>query len=407
MKKEHNSLHNLGILIATSFLGGMRFNMVRAVWQPFVLSLGASMPVLGFLEGLAGRRGLITAIIQPLSGWFSDRQGRKPFVAVANLMAIISLVFCIFADQIGTWWPLLPATIALGLIGISKPARDSMTAESVERKALGTAYSAVMMAFIVPGIFAPVIGGFIAEKWGFTPLFIIGIALECVALVLVLRFLQETLNNSSAVKVPSPNPSVHLAEFRTLWRDIFKRTMIPPSDLKGFYIATAVDAFVWGLGAGILYGMLHKTYGFSLAQLGLMSSVLSGVWAISQMPIGKLVDTLGAKVFLIASEVLGIAVVVGWITSTSFRAFLILQVGWALVAATWVPAMLTFLAHRVPSDERAEAMGKMAAFRGIFSFPAPYIGGLLYDLWGIRGPLEANLIGVIVALMLIIALVRE
>jgi len=406
-EKSLNATRNIGVLILTSFLGGARFNMVRAIWQPFVLSLGASMPVLGFLEGLAGHRGLITAIVQPLSGWFSDRWGRKPFIASASLMAILSLAFCILANCLGRWWPLIPAMIALGLIGISRPARDSMTAESVQQGSRGIAYSAVMMGFLVPGIFAPAIGGFIAERWGFTVIFVAGIALEIVALILVLRFLQETLRASLSNPAWEKNTGKHMVEFRALWKDVFKKALLPPSELRGFYIATAVDSFVWGLGAAILYGMLRKSYGFSLSQLGLMASLFSGAWALSQIPIGKLVDLWGCRFFLIVSEVLGILLITAWIFASSFQEFLFLQAGWAIVAATWVPAMLAFLADRVSSEERAEAMGRMAAFRGIFAFPAPFIGGFLYELWGIRGPLVANLIGVIVALALIILLVNE
>jgi hypothetical protein len=52
-------------------------------------------------------------------------------------------------------------------------------------------------------------------------------------------------------------------------------------------------------------------------------------------------------------------------------------------------------------------MGKLQAFRGVLSFPAPYIGGLLYDTWGFRAPLFLNLLGSFVAFVLLFVLVRE
>ena len=63
---------NIRVLAAGAFLRGMRDNMVRVVWQPFVLSLGASMPLLGLLESLGGIRGLVPTLVQPLSGRLSD-----------------------------------------------------------------------------------------------------------------------------------------------------------------------------------------------------------------------------------------------------------------------------------------------------------------------------------------------
>ena len=58
-------------------------------------------------------------------------------------------------------------------------------------------------------------------------------------------------------------------------------------------------------------------------------------------------------------------------------------------------------------EDRAEAIGKLAAFRGIISFPAPYIGGFMYDIAGFQAPITAGLIGVIITLILIWALVQE
>ena len=45
---------NLRALTLRNFLYGLQTNMVRAIWQPFVLHLGASMPLLGLMESIGG-----------------------------------------------------------------------------------------------------------------------------------------------------------------------------------------------------------------------------------------------------------------------------------------------------------------------------------------------------------------
>ena len=52
-------------------------------------------------------------------------------------------------------------------------------------------------------------------------------------------------------------------------------------------------------------------------------------------------------------------------------------------------------------------MGRLSAFRGLIGFPAPYIGGLLYDHFGFQAPIFANLVGVVIALVAIVVAVRE
>lgn len=78
-------------------------SMVLAVWQPFALSLGASMPALGLLESLGGRMGLATGLIQPLGGRLSDRVERKPLIALASLMAALGLSFYVLTQELSLY----------------------------------------------------------------------------------------------------------------------------------------------------------------------------------------------------------------------------------------------------------------------------------------------------------------
>jgi MFS family permease len=183
--------------------------------------------------------------------------------------------------------------------------------------------------------------------------------------------------------------------------------VVPPRELRGFYWAMAVDIFVWGLGGSLLFGMLSETYGFTTFQLGVMSGLLSLVWATSQLPIGRLIDRYGSKPFMVLSEAIGIIVVAGWLFSTSFVAFAALYALFGLVAATWAPALRALLANSVPTEQLGEAMGRLSAFRGLIGFPAPYLGGLLYDRFGFQAPILANLVGVAIALVAVVVAVKE
>ena len=104
---------NLRVIVVTSFLTGLCSSMTQAVWQPFVLSLGAPMSTLGLLESLGGRRGLATTLIQPIGGWFSDRLGRKPLLALGSFLGLLVMVFYLLAAVLGDWRWLLAGVILL------------------------------------------------------------------------------------------------------------------------------------------------------------------------------------------------------------------------------------------------------------------------------------------------------
>jgi len=386
---------NVHIISATSFLSGIYLGMLGVIWQPLVLSLGASMSLLGFLESLGGRHGLVTNLIQPLGGWLSDYGGRKPLVALGSVIAILAMSLDLLALGLRDWRLLIPATTLLGMVGLSRPARNSLTAESVQASKRGMAYSAVMFFLILPGIFAPALGGFLAHLWGYGIILVSAVTLEGICLALVFYFLRETISRPT-------DPAT--------WRDLARaltRMVVPPRGFKGFYLAMAGDMFVWGLGPVILFGLLTRTYGFTTAQLGIMSSLFALSWTISQLPLGKLMDRYGYKPFLILSEIIGLLVIGMWLAFSSLEAFAASYLLYGLVAATWGPAMLALLANSVSDEERAQAMGTIFAFRGLVAFPAPYIGGLLFDLAGFRAPLFASFLGVMAVTAAIALLVRE
>ena len=386
---------NLRVVTITSLLGGFFSSMTQAVWQPFVLSLGAPMSTLGLLESLGGWRGVVTAAMQPVGGWLADRIGRKPLVAGGNAAGLAAVSFYLLAALTGSWGWLVPGVILLGAWVATTPAQDSLIAESAQAGRRGTAYSVFVAAWMAPGVFAPALGGFIADRWGFPPVFLLRLGLEGLCLFLVVRFLRETLCNTGA--------STALGDLR----GVLLRTMVPPRKLRGLYWAMAVDAFVWGVGSGILFGMLSETFGFTTLQLGMMSSLSSLTMALSQVPIGRLVDRFGSKPFMVLSDGLGALIVGGWLLSSSFPAFAFLHACFGVMAAAWVPAQLALFANSVPKGQRAEALGQLAAFRGLIGFPAPYIGGLLFDRFGFRAPVLANLLGALVATLLIALVVKE
>ncbi len=385
---------NLSILSATGFLSGIHVNMVGVVWQPFALSLGASIPVLGLLTSLGGFGGIVTALVQPIGGWLADRRGRKPYIVWASFAFIAGYALYALAGLMRTWMLLIPGIVLLGLAAINRPARISLTAESVAVERRGMGYSIVQVASMVPGIFAPVLGGFIADRATATAIFPVCIACEAISLFLVARYLQET----------------HTPKSQVAWADLWgmlKRAAIPPRGLSGFFLCVAGDSFVWGIGLGVLFGMFKKTYGFSDVQLGAMTSALAVSTVVSQLPIGWMIDRYGAKPLMVISEALGIPLMLMWAYSGQWEVLVASYALFGLVGSTWVPAVMTHLAARIPAHERAEAMGRLSAFRGLIAFPAPFIGSLLFERGGLQLPILTNLAGIIIVMFGIIVLMQE
>jgi len=385
---------NLSVLSATGFLTGIHTNMVAVVWQPFALSLGASMPMLGLLTSLGGFNGIVTTLVQPIVGWLADRVGRKPFVVWGSAALIAAYALFTAAGLAQLWVILVPGMILQGISAINRPARTTLTAESVAAERRGMGYSIVQVASMAPGIFAPVLGGFIADRATATAIYPVSIAFEAMSLFLVVRYLRET----------------HASQARAAWADLWnvlKRSVVPPQGMFGFYLCLAGDSFVWGIGLGVLFGMFKKTYGFSDAQLGAMTSAMAIATVVSQIPIGRWIDRHGSKPSLVISEALGIPLMLIWAFVGRWEILVASYALFGLVGSTWGPAVMTYLAARIPTHERAEAIGRLWAFRGLIAFPAPFLGSLLFEWGGLRLPILVNLAGIVVVMAGIIVLMKE
>jgi len=390
-----NWLHdNLTILSATAFLTGIHINMVNVVWQPYVLRLGASMTTLGWLTSLGGFGGIVTSLIQPIGGWLADQKGRKPFVVLASVALIAAYALYTLAGVSSVWTWLIPGVILLGLSGLNRPARAALNAESVAAEKRGVGFSIVQIATMLPGIFAPVLGGYIADHSSATAIFPVSIAFEIVALFLIARYLKET------------QPPAARVAWGELW-PVIKRSVLPPPGLGGFFLCLAGDLFVWSLTLGTLFGMFSKTYGLTGAQLGLLTSAMSITMVVAQLPIGRLVDRYGCKPSMAISEALGIPLMLMWAFCTRFEWLVASYVLFGIVGATWGPAVMTYLAARVPAQERAAAVGRLAAFRGVLSFPAPFIGSVLFEWGGIRLPVLITLAGAVLVTLGVVVLIQE
>jgi MFS family permease len=385
---------NLAALAAMSSLRGVHSSVYNVIWQPFVLSLGASMPMLGLLNSLGGVSGLIPTIAQSLGGWLADRVGRKPFLIMASLATIAAYSLFALAGISNFWLPLAIGVVVYGFASLSRPAISSMTAESVRSDQQGSAFSLMMVAQTAPGIVMPALGGWAAAQFGYALVFPLGIALELVILYVVWRFVRETRPASGPLRG-------HEAKAALL------RAVIPPRRLMGFALAGAGDVFFWSMGYGLLYGMLTQTYHYTTLQLGLMSAVMSLTWAIVQMPVGRYIDHHPTRRMMILSESLGIPLMLIWMTQSRFEILLASQVLMAITAATWVPAASTYLARHTVPEDRSESFGRLNAFRGLIAFPAPALGGLLYQWGGIAAPLAANLAGILVVMALLAFFVPE
>jgi MFS family permease len=354
-------------------LSNIGWHMFEVIWQPFVLSLGASVAILGALDGF---NKALKSLLQLFMGRISDRVGRKKPIYFSYAFMLTGLILFIAARS---WIWLVPALIMWAFSdSIWEPIFPTIISESVEEDKRGTAFSVWSLTWSIPGFFAPALGGYIANLYGYKSIMVFMIVGEFSAFLIFKFMIKETLERRKALRLGNLLDSL---------RGIFK----PPPELSRFYAAAILAQFVWFLGEALLPAMLIKTYDFSLVQLGILANVVSLSALLFQIPLGRFVDRYGGKPLLVTAGIVWSLIFMGYIVSKTFISFMVCKVLRGLIVAAWEPAYNSYLSGSVPDEERAKTYGDLNCMRGLICFPAPLIGALLFENYGFNAPLWAGL----------------
>lgn len=377
---------NLPAMALSEIVSNTGWNMFEVVWQPYVLGLGATMSILG---SLTGAQTALSSGLQLIVGRISDCVGRKRLLVAAYILTIMGIILSITARS---WILLIPTILLWSVSGaLWEPIFPAMISESVEKDETGTAFSLTSLTWFLPGFYAPALAGYLAERYGFRHVFIILLLTELSAFIIFTMYIKETLKRSAILNL-------------RLLINSLREVLTPRFGLSRFYAALIIDRFTWSISQGIFFGMLLKTFNFSLVQLGIISNVFSVSVASSQMPMGKLVDRYGERRFLIMSSVTGSLVLVGYLFSNDFLSFIFCQGLFGLAVSMWIPAFNAHIAKIVPENERGRVFGDLNGLRGLISFPAPILGASLYEKYGFQAPILASLVLSIVVIPLLISI---
>jgi MFS family permease len=388
---------NIRVIAITGLISGIYIGMLNVVLQLFPLSLGFGVAAVGILQALGNRfSGVAATIVQPIAGHYSDVHSRRQSILLGSAATIISMLCFVGAALTANGFLMLLAFILFGVSTLGSPASQALVAESVDldSRRMNVAYSLIFFLSTIPGVVSPYLAGAIADRYGYVVIFATAALLEMVDLYLYWKELSET-------KHTMITESAHGRSFS------LREALKLPKASAGYYGALAMDAFAFGITTSIIYAMAKYQFGFSDSDIGLLVSVWNIAILASQYPAVRILLWLGAKKTIILSEALGTLLMAGWALSKNLPEFLVFSVVFGVSVTAWVPGVQSLMMTHSPPGERGSVGGKVAAFRGLVAFPAPIIGGFLYQGLGYEAPVVASFVGTIVSIVMMIRFLPE
>jgi MFS family permease len=388
---------NIRAIAITGLISGVYIGMLNVALQLFPGTLGFGVAALGVLQALGNRfSGVAATFVQPLAGHYSDLHSRRQAILLGSVTTIASMVCFMGAALSRDGYLVLSAFVLYGVSILGSPASQAMVAESVglDSRQMDVAYSLIFFMGTVPGVVFPYLAGALAETYGYLLIFTVAATLESLDLYLYWRGLAETRHIVTAEPVQGSTFSL---------REAFTF----PKSSWGYFGALAMDAFAFGISSNIIYAMAEDRFHFTASDVGLLVAVWYLAMLASQYPATRILIRLGPKRTLMLSELLGTLLMAGWAISNSLPEFLASSVVFGVSVTTWVPGVSSLLMTHSPPKTRGGVGGKVAAFRGLVAFPAPIVGGFLYQYLGYEAPIAASLVGTVVCVALMFRYLPE
>lgn len=109
------------------------------------------------------------AIVLPMSGWISERLGRKRFYLMSILLFTASSLLCGIA-------PSLPILILFRVMqglggGGLQPTTQAILADIFPKKRLASAFTLYSIVIVLAPTLGPVLGGWLSDNWGWRWIF--------------------------------------------------------------------------------------------------------------------------------------------------------------------------------------------------------------------------------------------
>ncbi len=358
-----------------SFLNDLGSDIIFPIWPLFVRSLGASMSVLGFIDGLGQA---LVSISQAFSGYISDRVGkRKIFIWIGYLMGSIARLGYAFSTH---WWHLIPFK-ALDRTGkIRSAPRDALVAESSSDYNRGRNFGFLRMMDNLGAVSGIVICIFLFGILGYRKLFLLAAIPSLIAVILILFFISE-----------NPRPAV-----KTTFRFSVKK--LTPN-LKLFFIISMI--FYLGSFSYSFLIIFAKEYGFKTGLIPVLYLLFTVIASVVSLPVGRLSDKVGRKPILIIGYLFWMAVGLIFVCFHTKWAIILGFVFYGLHKGAIDPIQRAFVSELAPDEYRASILGSFQMLIGITALFASFLAGILWDRFGIFVPFYLSIILSLISLVLL------
>jgi MFS family permease len=331
-------------------------------------------------------------IIGPVTGYLTDRFGRRPFVILGASLHIAALTGDFFVQE---YWQFLLFEIVAGTgIAVYMTSANVLMADATRTGTRGRAIAARQVSNRIGNLAGPIVAGLIAAVFGLRYVFLFIAVTKFIVILVALFFIKEQ-REPAAPKAPKPlepdgerpsrMPDLSMFKSRT-----FLSLALGTVALGLVNGGTGVFRTLFPPQAGIVAGLSEAEIGYLIALAG-----LAGL--LSSVPSGIAVDRFGRKRPLIVG-LLATALGTYFMAITGdFGAALLAVVVFGLAESLGQGSLQTYAMDQAPADKRGAFLGMWLLFTNVGQITGPLVIGTIADIYGFKTGFITVVIALIIA----------
>ncbi|MFS0612085.1 MFS transporter [Lederbergia ruris] len=364
---------NLLIMWVCNFLVAASMTMVVPFISLYIETFGDfSSEYVQTWSGLVFGVTFISAFLfSPLWGKIGDKYGFKPILLLTGYgIALSVFIMGIVSNVMGLFFLRMFMGVVTGFIPTSIALISKQTPKNEAGKTLGT----LQMGNVSGSLFGPLLGGLMADTFGFQYTFIltsIGVAIASTVVLFGIHEIKQTEEERKNIKPHTSKDVIKLIFSRKLLIMVMLVALL--IQIGNFSIQPLLALYVSDLTKATSVAFLS---GMAFSATGFGNLLLTRQW-------GKLGDSIGFEKVLLILLVLASILIVPQAFVSELWQLVLLRFLYGMAVGGMLPCITAYIRLEAPLDMQGEVLGYNQSFRFLGNVIGPALGGFVAGFGGI------------------------
>ena len=357
------------LFLAAMVLANVASNMYMGILPLYLKSLGASVGQIGLFFTLLN---ILPLVLQILGGWISDSLGRLKSIAMGSVAGVASYVGLILAPS---WqWVFFGESLSAVTRSLIGPSFGAFIAEESAEENRARVYGITQTIFLVVTVVGPPLGGWLADSYGFKFMLIIAAIIYFGATLLRVFMAKRAASHEKKTASGRLTMESLKGNLGAMFAIILSGGLV-----TWLLITDGVRDIAFSLSGTYIPLYVEQFGGMSTTQIGWLTSILGLSSMLINIPAGWLADKKGERVNIVIGFILQFIALITFLNLDTFIGYAVVWSLFGLGSGLMQPAYQSLLSKALPEKLRGTGFGLIQSSLGVFSLPAPYIGGYLYE----------------------------